>query len=101
MKLVLFTFLFMIIIFSGCSPLARNVAKETIKDNNLENKVTSICYDLIDKTECPKSWLQYDVSILPFIPYTSRFCFGLNEINSIKYPLGMGCYSYDFVKKVK
>lgn len=88
----------MVIVFSGCSAMAQKAGNDYIKQHGLEHKVSSACYDLVDKKDCPSGWMQYDINILPFIPISSRFCFGLNEINKPFYPVGMVCYSYDFVK---
>jgi len=87
----------MAIMFSGCSQMAIDAGNKYIKKHNLENSVTTVCYDLVDKKSCPKGTKQLDINILPFIPLSSRFCLGFVDIDSTK-PDGMYCYKYDIIK---
>ena len=86
-------------LLTGCSGLARDVGATIIKENKLEDKQVTVCYDLWDKKDCPKSTKQYDRKLLPFWwnPLTSRFCVGLTETSSVS-PEGMYCYNKDIIK---
>ena len=84
-----------VIAFSGCS--YKQIAEDYITDNNLREKVTTVCYDLIDKKECPSNFKQYDIDIMSSIPLSSRFCFGITEGN-FTVEDGMRCYTRDIIK---
>jgi hypothetical protein len=85
-----------ILLFTGCS-IVKPKIEDTITKYNLEDKVTVVCYDLFDKKECPTKSVQYDINILSVIPYESRFCLGILDIN-FTVPDGMYCYSRDLYK---
>ena len=84
-----------LLMLSGCS--YKDIANNYIEKHNLGDKVTTVCYDLIDKKECPSNLKQYDIDIVSQIPLTSRFCFGFSDYNDT-YPIGMKCYSRDLIK---
>jgi len=86
-----------VFLFSGCSQMAIDAGNKYIDKHDLRSKVTMVCYDLVDKKECPKGAKQLDINILPFIPLSSRFCLGIIDRNFTK-PNGMYCYDYDFIE---
>lgn len=88
----------MVVLMSGCSvkDLAVDAGNAYIKENRLSEKVTYMCYDLIDKKECPAELYQVDINILPIIPSDSRFCFGFGE--EVVTPEGMVCVSRGIIK---
>ena len=83
----------LILTFSGCSQMALDAGSKQMTDYSLQNDVTYICYDWIDKKECPEQLMQLDIDILPYIFGTSRFCFGFSEITPN--PECMNCYYHD------
>ena len=85
------------VLFSGCAGTFKSNVEQAIRDNDLHNKATTVCYDLIDKKECPVGTLQLDVNILPFIPMTSRICAGVSDTNAT-FPDGMYCYRRNIIK---
>lgn len=85
-----------VMLMSGCTGAYKDRVEQKIKDAKLHEKVTTVCYDLIEKKECPSGALQFDVNILPFIPMNSRVCLGFTDANvSVD---GMYCYSRDIIK---
>ena len=99
MKKIMMIALFIFAMLSaGCSQMAQEAVDEHLKTNHLENYVTTVCYDLVDKTDCPKRWYQYDINIVPFIPLSSRFCFSVIPENEVLMLQGKLCYSYDILK---
>lgn len=90
------TMIVAIVGLSGCSATVRNASQELSKKEKLDPYVTYVCYDLINKKDCPSTLAQYDIDIFSLIPGESRFCFGFSEI--IDPVDGMTCFNYDFIK---
>ena len=84
-----------ILTLSGCSQMAIDAGRDKMKEFDLQDDVTYICYDLINKKECPKDLLQLDINILPIVPGTSRFCFGFSKITPNEQ--GMHCYYRNWI----
>ena len=85
---------------TGCSGVKpKVVAEEMLRNNSYGNKVTTVCYDLINKKDCPDGMRQIDRQVVPFWgnPLTSRFCFGFTK-KDLVIPTGMYCYSRDIIK---
>jgi len=98
MKYLYSLILINLIFFNGCtSVMSKQAAEEAIKSNGLDNHVTVVCYDIINKKKCPTGTMQLDINILPFIPFSSRFCFGVTR-EQLKLPVGMYCYTRDLIK---
>lgn len=99
-KIVIGCLMVLSMMFSGCLGVSPDTYKEVgetfIKEHSLDTKVTYFCYDVIDKKDCPNTLMQYDINLLPYIPTSSRFCFGFSEV--IEIPQGMLCIKRDFVK---
>ena len=99
MKKIMITLVMIVAMLSaGCSQMVKEAVDNHLKYSHLENYVTTVCYDLIDKTDCPKSWYQYDINIMPFVPLSSRFCFSVLPENEVLMLQGKVCYSYDVLK---
>ena len=86
------------LLLSGCSSHYKTAIKQYVEQNNLKERVTRVCYDYIDKKNCPNGSLQFDLDIVPYIFGTSRICLGTAESKYSKFPEGMICYEKDFIK---
>ena len=97
MKFKLAILAFVMVLLTGCKDTVKPIAEQFIKDNNLDDRVTTVCYDWIDKKPCPKGTFQTDIDILFFIPSDSRFCFGTTNSKQVM-PDGMTCYKRNIIK---
>ncbi len=86
------------LLFSGCSvrDMAVDAGKSYIKEQKLGEQVTYLCYDLINKKDCPSSLHQADINLVPTIPFESRFCFGFSK--EVVTPDGMYCVHINLIK---
>ena len=90
-----------LMLFSGCAAKdfkveAQKAVEKYVDNNGLRHKVSTVCYDLLDKKACPTGTLQYDIQIVYWLP-ASRFCLGAVDSNATM-PTGMYCYHRDIVE---
>ena len=94
-KVILILIVVIAMLFSGCS--LKSIAEDYIVKHELDKKVTTICLDIIDKKDCPRGFKEYNIDIVPKIPFSSRFCFGITDGN-FTVEDGMRCYTRDIIK---
>ena len=86
----------MVMMFSGCAGMY-DAGNTYLKEKKLDNLSTVLCYDYLDKKDCPSGFLQADIDVFSYIPSYSRFCFGFSEHNSTL-PIGMSCVRKNIIK---